>query len=295
VVKSLFKNIARLFRLWAVYARMDFLIVARDLKLFLIWSVSDLLMNIAGVLGLWLLVERFAGIGPWTKPAICFLLGYGAAMEGILATFCSYNILYVSRRLGRGQFDHTLIQPQPIWMSLLTEGFSPAFGLPTLLAGFALILWGLHLGAGTIPQTPGWWCALVLNLFASASVVVAFQFLWSTLAFYAPRSAEEVSSSTIGLMSQLKVFPLDGLGPIVAGTMLTVLPVGFVAWWPARALLGRQSPAAVPSLFSVAPPLYLTLAAAFVFWLLTVLVFKKGLRHYVRVGSSRYSTFGHRR
>ena len=80
MVNSLFRNIARLFRLWAVYARMDFLIVARDLKLFLIWSVSDLLMNIAGVLGLYL------GYLSWEHllwgTAAAFLLGglYGLVL-----------------------------------------------------------------------------------------------------------------------------------------------------------------------------------------------------------------------
>ena len=48
--------------------------------------------------------------------------------------FFGYNVLTISRRLGRGQLDHTLVQPQPIWLSLLTEGFMPFSGSPVLLA-----------------------------------------------------------------------------------------------------------------------------------------------------------------
>jgi ABC-type uncharacterized transport system permease subunit len=291
-------NVARIFRLWGVYGRMDFLIVTRDLRMFLTYSISDLIMNIAGVLGMWLLAERFAGIGPWTRADVCFLLGYGATTEGILATFFGYNILYISRRLGRGQMDHTLVQPQPIWISLLTEGFSPAFGVPTLLVGVSVMSWALFAPGGTATRlTPLWIACLVLNLFASAAIVLAFQFVWGSLAFYAPRSAEEISSRTIGLMSQLKVFPLDGLGAFAAGGLLTVLPVGFVAWRPSQALLGLSGRGTVDG---TAPPWLLPAAwqaplAAVCFWLVAAAVFQKGLQHYERVGSSRYSAFGHRR
>jgi ABC-type uncharacterized transport system permease subunit len=279
--------VARVLRLWAMYAKMDFLLVARDLKLFLTWAVSDLVLNVAGVLGLFLLAQRFAGIGTWTRDQVLFLLGYGAAADGLLSMFFGYNIAYISRRLGRGQFDHTLIQPQPIWISLLTEGFSPAFGLPVLLPGIGLMVWSAC--RLSLPITPAWTGLLLLNLIASAAVMLAFQFLWGSLAFYAPRSAEEINSSTIGLMSQLRVFPLDNLGPFLTGSLLTVLPVGFVAWRPVQALLGPGSLASYPAL------LYQTPLAALIFWLMATAAFTKGFRHYVRVGSQRYSSFGHRR
>jgi ABC-2 type transport system permease protein len=285
MVKRWLSHMARILRLWAMYAKMDFLLVARDLKLFLTWAVSDLVLNVAGLLGLFLLAERFAGIGTWTKDQILFLLGYGAAADGVLSMFFGYNIAYISRRLGRGQFDHTLIQPQPIWMSLLTEGFSPAFGLPVLLPGIGLMMWSVR--SLSLHVSPAWLGFLLLNLVASAAVILAFQFLWGSLAFYAPRSAEEINSSTLSLMSQLRVFPLDNLGAFLTGSLLTVLPVGFVAWRPAQALLGAGGPAPVS--------LWQTPLASLVFWLMAAVAFTKGFRHYVRVGSSRYSSFGHRR
>ena len=81
----------------------------------------------------------------------------------------------------------------------------------------------------------------------------------------------------------MRIFPLDNLGSLLTGTLLTVLPVGFVAWRPAQALLGLN-PAA----------LWQTPLAAVAFWLLAATAFKKGFRHYARVGSQRYSNFGHR-
>jgi len=67
--------------------------------------------------------------------------------------------------------------------------------------------------------------------------------------------------------------------------MLTVLPVGFVAWYPARALLGLD-----PSRWSS----WMTPLAALIFALVTSWIFQKGMHYYGRTGSQRYSSLGHR-
>src|SRR5262245_56329604 len=111
----------KLFRLWGLYARMDLLWVTRDLKMFLIWYTSDMVFSVASITGMLLLAERFSGIGDWNQAQIVFMLGYAAVAAGLVEVFFGYNVCMISRRLGRGQLDHTLIQPQPLWLSLLTE------------------------------------------------------------------------------------------------------------------------------------------------------------------------------
>ena len=273
----------RLLRLWRMYAALDFTFLMADVKLALIWYISDGIVNLASITAVLLLAERFAGIGAWTRDQIVFMLGYATLGSGLLSMFFGYNVLTISRRLGRGQLDHTLIQPQPIWLSLLTEGFMPFSSAPMLLPGIGLLAWA----TSRLPLaiTPGWLALLALNLAASSAVVLAFSFLWGSLAFWAPRAAEEISSSSTTLLYQLKPFPLDGLGPLLLGGMMTVLPVGFVAWYPCRALLGLD-----PSGWAgVITPL-----AALAFSIVTSLIFLKGLRHYGRTGSQRYSSLGHR-
>ena len=274
----------KLLRLWGLYARMDFMIMTRDLKTFLSWTIADGLLNIAAISGMLLLAERFAGIGNWNKYQVIFLLGYSALIDGIVGTFFNYNVAFISRRIGRGQFDHTLIQPQPIWLSLLTEGFSPAFGVTMLLPGLGLMCWAV--GHLALHVSAGWLLLLALNCGASALIVLAFQFLWGSLAFWSPRAAEEVNSSTMRLITQLKSYPLDGLNMALTGGLLTLLPVGFVAWMPCRALLGLEP---------YEPGVWITPLAALLFWGATAAIFRQGMKHYGRTGSQRYSLFGHRR
>jgi ABC-2 type transport system permease protein len=283
IVLRLWSLARRILRLWRMYAVLDFTFLMSDLKLALTWYISDGIVNLASVTATLLLAERFAGIGAWGRYEVIFMLGYATNVSGLMNMLFGYNVLMISRRLGRGQLDHTLIQPQPLWMSLLTEGFMPFSGAPMVLPGIALLVWSA--GKLALAITPGWLALLALNMAASSAIVVAFSFLWGSLAFWAPRSAEEISSSSTRLLYQLKAFPLDGLGPLLLGGMLTLLPVGFVAWYPCRALLGLDR----SGWASWATPL-----AALSFVIITSWIFRKGLRYYGRTGSQRYSSFGHR-
>ena len=129
--------VVQVIRRWRVQAYLDFMWMTRDFKFFLINVVSDIVLSLSGVMAVFLLAERFAGIGAWSRDQILFMLGYAALVQGLLEMFFRYNVLAISRRIGRGQLDHTLVQPQPLWMALLTEGFIPFSGC-----------WGSHRRVG---------------------------------------------------------------------------------------------------------------------------------------------------
>src|SRR3954466_4256165 len=156
--------VLRLLRLWQMYAVLDFTFLLADLKLALTWYISDGIVNLASVTATLLLADRFAGICAWGRCEVVFMLGYATMVSGLMNMFFGYNVLTISRRLGRGQLDHTLVQPQPIWLSLLTEGFMPFSGSSVLLPGIGLLVWAAsHL---SLAITPGWLALLALNLAA---------------------------------------------------------------------------------------------------------------------------------
>ena len=274
-------NLRTLAARWRVQEHLDFMWMTKDLGFFLINVVGDVILNLAGVTAVFLLAERFGGIGHWSRDQVIFMLGYAALVRGFLDVGFSYNVLHISRRIGRGQLDHLLVQPQPLWMGLLTEGFMPFSGCWSLLTGIGITAWAIaQLGTGFPAQ---WWLWFAANLLASCTVALAFSFLWGALAFWAPLAAEEISSRAVNFLYQLKAFPLDGLSAVVLTGMLSVLPVGFVAWYPCRQLLGIA-----------APQLWHTPLAALLLTLAAVNVFKKGMEHYAETGSQRYIAWGHR-
>lgn len=274
------KILIQLIRRWRVQAYLDFMWMTRDFTFFFINVVSDIIINLAGIMAVFLLAERFEGIGSWTRDQILFMLGYAAVVRGLLDMGFSYNVLYISRRIGRGQMDHTLIQPQPIWMALLTEGFMPFSGSWSLLAGLGLTAYAC--AQLDLSFSLGWWLWFGCHLLSSCAIVLSFSFLWGSLAFWSPVGAEEISSRAMHFVHQLKPFPLDGLSPFLMNALLSVLPVGFVAWYPCRALLSADA------------QMWKTPLAAITLSLLAFWAFQKGLKYYGKTGSQRYLGWGHR-
>jgi ABC-2 type transport system permease protein len=267
-----------------VYAYLDFLWMTQDARRFLTFWLSDLLVAVAGVTAALLIPQTFGGIGPWDKHQIAFMLGFGLLAHGLLDVFFGFNVKFISRRVGRGQLDHSLQQPHSLLTTIVTEGFVPFSGACALVPGISLIIWSsVRLG---LEIRPDWVAAFVVQLVAAGVITMSFHFGWATFAFWAPRGAEEISSSTNRLLDQTRAYPLDGLSSAVLGALMTVVPVGLLAWYPSRALLGlERSPLA----------LWLAPAAAVVFLLIATLAFRRGLAHYAHTGSVRYTDFGHRR
>ncbi len=273
----------RVLRLWRVYAYLDFMWITRDFRFFIICILSDFILRIGSITAVFLLAERFNGIGAWTQPQIIFMLGYATAVTGVMDTFFSYNILHISRRVGRGQMDHVLVQPRPVWLTLLTEGFMPFTGSSILITGLALMAWAVtKLG---IPVSVSWLALVAVHIAASSTVMLSFSYLCGSLAFWAPRAAEEISSAAVDTMSSLKPFPLDGVSPVLAVSLLTVVPVGLIAWYPCRFLLGIDP----RPMAGLTTPL-----GAIALGLLALAAFAKGLHYYEQRGSQRYHPGGHR-
>lgn len=277
-------RLQRLFQLWRLYAYLDITVLLRDARTFFSWMISDTILNCAAITGTLLLAAKFDGIGKWSLWQVVFMLGYAMTATTLLDSFFGYNVSHISRRIGRGQLDHILAQPQPIGMALLTEGFIPFSGGVTVLPGLGMMAIALA-KMGAMP-TAAWLFWLVLNLGASCVVILSYAFLWGSVAFWAPRAAEEICTPIHAMFSQLKGYPLDRIGFALTTGLLTVLPIGFTAWYPCRSLLGMD-----PSLRGkIVTPL-----VALAFAMTAVVVFRRGLRHYYATGSQRYLDYGHRR
>jgi len=275
--------VKKVFRLWVIYARMDFLWLLKDFNNFALYAVTDVLINITSVVGIWLIAQRFNGIGSMSIYQILFMLGYSLTVYGVTNTFFGFNVYHISRRIGRGQMDHVLIMPQPIWVTLLTDGFTPVSGSGVFLSGMGVMTFALTRMVN--PISPLFLVSLPVCLFFSVVISLSFYYLWGSLAFYSPVGAEEICTSVEDFFSSLRSFPLNGISIVSKYVMLSVLPVGLYAWFPASALLG------ISGSYNIA--ILALIALAYIS--LVYVIFRRGLKYYVKQGSSRYHDRGHRR
>ena len=277
-------NLHQLFRMYALYARMDWHFLMRDKRTGFLNVFSDWLATLSSISGIALLAVRFDGIGGLSADEILWMLGFFTLADG--ATWMllgSNNALHISRRVGRGQVDHMLIQPVPLWMQLLTEGFMPFSGNSGFIAG--VILTAVATSRLQMALSPGWFAMLILYILARMAVAAGCAFLSGSAAFYRPVACEELSTVALDALNAAGKYPLIALPEWLRLLFSTVLPVSLMAYLPSMILLQKiDAPAAAVWPFAM--------GAAFL--ALAGLAFRKGLHHYASHGCPRYKDMGHR-
>ncbi|HWR24388.1 MAG TPA: ABC-2 family transporter protein [Feifaniaceae bacterium] len=274
----------RLLQLYAVSAKMDLAWLLRDRLFALLTIIADIVSTIASVSGVMLLAWRFRGIGGISEWEVLFMLAYNVMLGGVYIMFFASNNGHISRLIGRGQLEHLYVQPLPLPAQLLTMGFMPFSAGSGVYLGAGLMWWALsHMQL----ILPWWWAfALIGSLLVSLLVMLGASYLFSTAAFYAPVQAEEISHEVMDMFFVIGAIPLSGMPRNLQVLLVTLLPVGLNAWFPALVLLNK-APLGLPAI--------LPLIVCGVLWAVTSIVFKKGLNYYVKKGVNRYSARGHRR
>ena len=277
-------RIRQIFRLYAASAKLDWLLLSRDVRTGLIYIFSDWISAVSSVLGIALLAVRFEGIGQLNADEILWMLGFFTLADGFTTMMLgSCNWLWISRVVGRGQVDHMLIQPVPLWMQILTGGFLPFTGSSCFWTGVALTAVATaRLG---IAVTPGWLLLLALYTLCRMAVATGCSYLAGTAAFYRPAACEGLSTVVLDAMNAAGKYPLAALPVWMQALFLTALPVGLLAYLPSLLMLGKlDAPAAY--VWPVAMAAALLSASG--------MLFGKGLKHYARHGCPRYKSMGFR-
>ncbi len=277
-------TIKRIVGLYAIYAKLDLMWFLRDTKFALVAILADIISNVSVVSSVYLIAIRFGGIGGMSVDEVLFMMAYSTITTGIFILFGSDNNIHISRIIGRGQLEHLFMQPLSLKTQLITSGFAPFTGSGAFIIGVILLI--VAINRLQLKITFVWIIMLILYTLCTMVTIVARSYLVSTTAFYAPVAAEEISMTAIEGTWQLSTFPLSGMPGFIQIPLLTILPEGLMAWYPALCLLGR-------------PPLNLTklypLFYALVLTITTCFIFRKGLKYYVQKGSNRYLPYGFRR
>lgn len=275
--------VKRIFRLWALYAKLDWQFTTQDWFTAIVTLLSELTWGIASLTGTALLAVRFGGVGALNQNEVLVMLSFHLFAKGWeVMLFAANNVSCISRRIGRAQVDHMLIQPLPLWMQLLTEGFMPVSGCQQLICG--LIALCLFVPQAGISVTIGWLVLLTFLVVCRVALYIAIGFIAGSTAFYNPVGCEEMSDIILSLCDTVCEYPLSGMPRLFVGALCTVIPLGVLTYVPGLVLLGRLD--AVWAAWPVFLAILLVLLAQY--------LFRKGLKHYVKVGCARYKGMGHR-
>lgn len=274
-------KILQLLRAYKIYAKMDLLWFLRDTKYCLLQIFADVISLLSTLIGLILLSFQFGGIGGFSTNQILFMFGVSSLVQGLYNMFfANYNNGMISRIIGRGQIDHYVTQPAPIWMQIITRGFAPISGNSQFIISLFLLVYSMRL----LNLLSFKMVAIVcFSSICSLVTLVSIIYLISATAFYSPASAEEISEPILALFLNTCDFPLGNLGFIQKLLFTFIIPVGSIAWLPTVIIFKKNN-----------LTLLILIIIPFIFLCLSTLTFRKGLNYYAKKGSTRYSGFGHR-
>jgi ABC-2 type transport system permease protein len=222
----------------------------------ILWQTSTLIF--ASVL-----LTRFDGIGDFPNSGVLLIIGMRLLSHG-LNVLCFDNLSYLPLRVNEGRMDGYFLRPLPVFTQVLISDFNVnAFGdIAVGATTFAFAIEFIHAS-----WTPGKVSYLVLAVLAGVFIEAAVQLTLACLLLRSPASWT-LSAWADELMSTFGNYPLSIVPKAVQGLLTFVLPLAFVAYFPAEVILGiaprhgamswwvHLSPAVGPILFLAAHRLW---------------------------------------
>lgn len=212
--------------------------------------LGGVLYQLTGFLIVFIIVDRFGSLGGWSLSEITFLYGMRLTSHGIFY-LCFSQLFDLDQVLVSGEFDRFMVRPIHPLLQMFTRKLRVnCFG--DLLGGTALLI-------AATPRIDLDWnpllvMFLVVAVIGGALVEGAVQITLSALSFRWLNTLA-VRTTTNEVFNQYGNYP-QRIFPRGLQVVLTyALPVAFVAYFPASALLHRTDGLLVPTWLAWCAPL----------------------------------------
>jgi ABC-2 type transport system permease protein len=242
---------------------------------FLMQIFGNLVINAAEVFATLVMFNRFESLGGWSFQEMMFLTGIAMVSFAIGDTI-SNGVQSVPALIRAGEFDRLMIRPLSIYMQAIVNEVS--------LRHVGQLILGCIVFAYSITQVPVSWSVgnvayLALMIASGAAIFLALFTVEAIISFWTVNSVEAVNAFTYG-GSDMAQYPLHIFPRLFRGFLLWVLPLGFVCYYPAVHMLGKDDPLGLPEAAR-----FLGVAMAIVFCLVIGSFWRLALNRHTSTGS----------
>lgn len=220
------------------------------------------------------LFENVDALDGWRLEEIALLYGI-ATISFALSDLAVGHLDLFPQMIRDGTFDQILVRPLPSLLQVVASDFSLR-RLGKALQGLAVLVFALT--QLELDWTAGKVFVLVAAVIAGTVIYAAVWVALATVAFWIVDAIEFVNAFTYG-GSYLSQYPITIFGRWLRGLVLFVLPLAFVAYFPALVILDRESGLALPAELG-----YLTSLVAAGTALVAVSAWNGAVRHYRSAG-----------
>ncbi len=263
------------------YIRLTWLTIAYSFKSVASYRTAFVMNALAQIVsylvdfGLtWIMVNAFGAMNGWTRYEVILLYAMSLASYA-LAGFFFFNIRQMSRDIRSGQFDDVLVKPMGALAYLICTRFNRGYVAHLALAiGLTVFCFGQM----DVTLTVGKGLFFCLAVFCGA-LVYAGMFLIATIpAFFVVES--RALGNLIFYFRQMSYYPLSIFPTVLQVALTVVIPYGMINFFPAQAVLDKADYLFLGPWIPILAPLI-----ALLFFILSVLLFQIGIRHYKSSGS----------
>lgn len=242
---------------------------------FILQTVGHLLLTALESLGIWALFARFGHLGSWKLPEVALFYGM-VNIAFALADATSRGFDVFAGMVKGGDFDRLLLRPRSTVLQLAGQELTLR-RIGRLSQALAVLIWGIT--ALHLSLSPAKLLLIIAAILGGACLFYGLIVLQATTAFWTTESLELYNILTYGGIYAAQ-YPLDIYRRWFQRFFTYVVPLACINYFPLHAVLGRTDPLGSPPLFQWLSPLL-----GVVFLLISLQVWKVGVRHYCSTGS----------
>jgi len=242
---------------------------------FAMMALGNFLVTVIEFLGILALFSRFGSLREWALPEVALFYGMVscafATAEAVARGFDVFPGMVKS-----GEFDRVLVRPRSTTLQIAAQHLQ-LMRIGRFTQGLIILLWAAS--ALDVAWSPATVLLLVAAVLGGACLFSGLLVLQATMAFWMTESLEIVNCLTYGGVETAQ-FPLSIYRPWFRRVFTFLVPLACINYFPAHAILARRDPLGSPALFQWLAP-----AIGVIFLLITLQIWKVGVRHYRSTGS----------
>jgi ABC-2 type transport system permease protein len=243
---------------------------------FIATSLGAFASTVVDFIAIWALFARFRQIDGWRFEEIALFYGVISVAFALADAFTRGFDIFGELYVKTGDFDRLLVRPRSTILQLLGYELR-ATRIGRL--GQGMLAWAVGMQLSSIDWTFGAWATLLFAVLGGFALFSGILILQATLAFWTVESLEIGNTLTYGGVEAAQ-YPLDIYARWFRTFLTYIVPLACVSYFPVATVLGHGDRTGLsPWLARLTPTL------GFLFFGVSLLVWRFGVRRYTSTGS----------
>jgi len=239
------------------------------------WFLANAMQFAVGVGTLWVIATQFGGINGWGFEEMAFMYGLGILAHA-LSVIIYIQTWYLGEIIIGGDLDRMLLRPMNVYFQFCVMDFN-LVGITDLLPGIIVFVYG----ATAVGFS---WSALnvifIMCIVAGATMIRGGIYTIVGATSFWTKKSRGLIDVINDLLGRSIMYPMTIYNWAVQGIFTFILPLGFLAFYPAADFLGQDTGFAIPG-----PIPIWTLLIGIVMMSLGKALFNRGLKRYDSAGN----------